>query len=220
MKEACGISIITNFGCSNNCWYCVMKKHPLFNIQHEWNYSKMDKFIKAHKKYDRISISGGGEPLNDIEKHREFWNFVKKEKEKYNLLVSVHTRSTCISPLILKKLGIDKIVLSIDNPERKQTKFILDCIAKGLKMRAVHVATKNSRKSDIESFINFCIDNKVEFSIKKLHGYDDGNMFLNLKDIIYKGKKKAIFNNIKFIEDKDYNMYYMPDNTIRDKFLY
>jgi hypothetical protein len=29
LEQGKGFSIITNFGCDKNCWYCIWKNHPM-----------------------------------------------------------------------------------------------------------------------------------------------------------------------------------------------
>jgi len=48
-------------------------------------------------------------------------------------------------------------------------------------------------------------------SLKELAMFDDGGMFEKMKSV-FEG------TGIFFIEDRDYNTYYMPNNTVTEQF--
>ena len=78
------------------------------------------------------------------------------------------------------------------------------------KLRVTHVVTGNTTDERIENYLMFQNKYNIQFTIKELFGHDD------------KGRYKAIrkkYPDIYHLDTGDYNIYYMPNNSIKDKFL-
>lgn len=67
------LSIITNFGCHYTCPYCIVKNTGI-DIP-KTTVEGLDKLVENVRKYDCnwVSISGGGDPLHNLVKNREWW---------------------------------------------------------------------------------------------------------------------------------------------------
>ena len=87
------ISIITNFGCQTNCWYCIWKNHPLKNIQSEIDWEKLERFLLKYKDKGKVSVSGGGDCLYNYTLYKEsFWNKFISLCNKNNIKIDIHSR--------------------------------------------------------------------------------------------------------------------------------
>ena len=79
------ISIITNFGCRANCWYCIWKGHKLENVRPETDWNKLEQFLEEYKYKGKVSLSGGGDCLYKYEENKEWWNHFLKIVNNKNL---------------------------------------------------------------------------------------------------------------------------------------
>ena len=86
----------------------------------------------------------------------------------------------------------------------------LSWLSQWTKVRVVHLVTANTSFGMIDDYINFCKEHDIQFTIKHLVGFDDCGMY----DMLLK-RHPALFH----LDDGDYNIYFMPDNTEKTKFL-
>jgi len=206
IRDNLNISIITNFGCRTNCWYCIWKEHRLKDVQLETDWDKLYKFIKANQHKGKLSVSGGGDCLFNFEKYREWWNKLFKICNELKIQVDVHSREKFYDMNFWQK--INRCVASSD--------FLKDDIEyfKWLrqysKLRITHVVTEFSTIELIKEYLDFCVKYDCQFTIKELVGYNDNG---NYK--LFKQQYPSLFA----LEAGDYNIYYMPDNSITHKFL-
>jgi len=77
-------------------------------------------------------------------------------------------------------------------------------------VRITHVVTEKTTNRMIEQFLKFQDEIKCEFTIKELVGYSDKNRYKDLK---------IDFPEIYSLDKGDYNIYYMPDNSVSNNFL-
>ena len=103
-----GFSIITNFGCTKKCSYCVWrnKPHPLKDLRTTNENTDWDRLLWYASDYDKISVSGGGDPLNEFDENKEWWNHLI---ENYRGKIDVHT--ALVLPVIA---FMDKVVIHLD----------------------------------------------------------------------------------------------------------
>ena len=202
------ISIITNWGCRRNCWYCVWEKHPLKNVCLDTDWEKLEGFLKMYQYKGKVSISGGGDSLFKFEEKKHWWNNLFKLCNKYKLKIDIHTREKLYNRSFWEK--INKCVLSCDVLSNDISFF--NYILNITKLRITKVITYETTDKNIEDFIDFCKVNKCELTFKELYGFE------------YKHNKrykeiKAKYPQCFYLDTGDYNIYYMPDNSITDKFL-
>lgn len=200
------ISIITNFGCQANCWYCIWKKHRLKDVSLETDWNKLENFLIEHKSKGKVSISGGGDSLYQYDRYIGWWIKLFEITTELNLLVDVHTREKFTHQKFWKR--INRCVFSCDKLEDDIE--YLKYIKQSTKLRITHLVTTDTTNEMIDDFLKFQTKTKCQFTIKELVGFDDNERYKEIR-------KK--YPEIFYLDEGDYNIYYMPDNTITDTFL-
>ncbi len=202
------ISVILNFGCNANCWYCVWKGHELENVCPETDWDKLGEFLIKYKDKGKVSVSGGGDCLYNWERHASWWTKFFQITRSLDMLVDVHTREKFVLKSFWKE-HINRCVFSSDILEHD--KDHLEFLSKLTKIRITHVVTANTTKKIIKDFLTFQDKIDCQFTIKELVGFDDNGMYEKIKE--------EFSSRIYSLNAGDYNIYYMPDNTIRGSFL-
>lgn len=202
------ISIITNFGCRSNCWYCIWKGHKLEKVNDETDWPKLKKFLETYKHKRKVSVSGGGDCLYKYDKHAEWWNNFFEITDELNMAVDVHSREQFRQDNFWKD-RINRCVFSSDKLENDVG--YLKYLAGLTKIRITHLVTANTTFDMIDSYLDFQKEIGCQFTVKELINYNDNGMYIKVRE-----KYPGIFN----LDAGDYNIYYMPDNVIRDKFLF
>ncbi|MFW6247375.1 MAG: hypothetical protein ACOC22_04380 [bacterium] len=207
------ISIITNFGCYNNCWYCIWKKHSLKDTPQVTNWGKLEEFFHIYKKYlkpigeiPKVSVSGGGDPLYQFTKNKDWWDKLFKLASKHKISIDIHTREILQDPGFWK--NINRCVFSSD--DLAEDKKFLDFVNEYTKLRICHVATEYSTDKKIKEYIDYKNVNNCQFTVKELSGFDDKGRY---KEICEKYK-----DEVYCLDYGDYNLYFMPNSTITRKF--
>lgn len=201
------ISIITNWGCRSNCWYCIWKNHPLKDIQLKTNWKKLEKFLEDNKEKGKVSISGGGDCLYKYDRYVGWWIKLFKITKHLNMKVDIHTREKFTHQGFWKR--INRCVFSSDKLE--DDREFLEYLTNFTNLRITHLVTSETTIDMIEDYLKFQRGYNCQFTIKQLVGFDDCGRYNEIR-------KK--FPNIYHLDIGDYNIYYMPNNTIRDKFLF
>lgn len=201
------ISIITNFGCRANCWYCIWKTHPLRDVQLETDWEKLRGFLVEYQDRGKVSVSGGGDCLYRYDQYVGWWKRLFEETSDLQMLVDVHTREKFTHQRFWRR--INRCVFSSDNLSDDEE--YLEYLARLTKLRITHVVTKNTTDKMIEEYLGFQERTGCQFTIKELVGHDDDGRYKEIR-------KK--YPEIFYLDEGDYNIYYMPDNTIREKFLF
>ena len=85
------LSIITNFGCHFTCPYCIVKNAGI-HIP-ETTTESLDFLLKAYEKgrYSGISVSGGGDPMHEYEKHTDYYDILFEICSKNHIPLELHT---------------------------------------------------------------------------------------------------------------------------------
>ncbi len=201
------ISVITNFGCRSNCWYCIWKGHRLENVKAPTNWNKLEQFLYENKHKGKVSVSGGGDCLYKYNIYVEWWEKFFEITKKLNMLVDVHTREKFRRKNFWKK-NINKCVFSSD--QLNSDKKYLEYLSELTKIRITHLVTANTTFNMIKEYLRFQQSIGCQFTIKELIGHDDNGMYKKIKE-----KHPKIYH----LDEGDYNIYYMPDNTISSCFL-
>lgn len=201
------ISVITNFGCRSNCWYCIWKGHELQYVNEPTDWNKLEQFLTENKYKGKVSVSGGGDCLYRYDVHVGWWIKFFEITNRLNMLVDVHTREKFTHQSFWRK-HINRCVFSSDNLQ--DDREYLEYLAKLTKVRITHLVTANTTYKMIDEYLDF--QNKIgcQFTIKELIGYDDNGMYKKIRE-----KYPETYH----LDKGDYNIYYMPDNTIRTSFL-
>jgi hypothetical protein len=206
MKEVKNISVITNFGCRADCWYCIWKGHSLEHVNEPTDWVKLEKFLTDNKDKGKVSVSGGGDSLYKYEKHKDWWDKFFEVTEKLGMKVDVHTREKFLDDVFWSR--INRCSFSSDN--LSQDFVFLLSLSMRTKMRITHLVTANTTFGMIEDYLEFQKFSGCQFTIKQLVGHDDGGMYQKVREK---------YPQIYCLDEGDYNIYYMPDNSIREAFL-
>ena len=114
-------------------------------------YNNLIKLVHTYKdKVDKISISGGGDPLYNYEENESFWNNMFRVTQSANVSLDVHTRVRLYNDGFWNK--VNKVALSSDNI--KQDKKYINYLRNLTKVRIVHVITKDTTKEVIDEYVN------------------------------------------------------------------
>lgn len=201
------ISIITNFGCRANCWYCIWKNHPLKHVNDQMDWNKLEDFLTFYKDKGKVSISGGGDCLYRYDIYYSWWERLFSITHKLSIKVDIHTKEKFVDTDFWNK--INKCVFS-SNILKNDIEY-LEYIANLVLLRIVHLVTEYTTNDIIEEYLLFQKKTKCQFTIKELIGFDDKGRYKQIKEK---------YPSIYYLDAGDYNIYYMPDNTIKDKFLW
>lgn len=210
------LSIITNFGCHGKCPYCIVRENGI--KVPKTTLGGLDNLTKALKETNRdiISISGGGDPLHEYEKHvdwyRKLFSIVNNYHVNcatYSIPVEMHT-SYMTDESTFPFYDCKRVVYHLNTFE--QLKHIHRTVNEIV--RVVYVVTKDFTLEQIMNIAMFVADsNEIdELSFRKLvdKGYEVTDYW---QDILRFGHKKLWW----YIEQCDYNLYY-AENKIYTKF--
>ena len=138
-----GFTIITNFGCDNNCKYCITKHHPILQNavtdKSKINWAYLEECI-SKSNAPTINLSGGGDPFYNWQNNIDFYNRVYELAQKYNKQMDIHTRILPDNLNLISKFR--KIALSIENNDFKameKLKSMLPDVEKTTKIRVINV---------------------------------------------------------------------------------
>lgn len=201
------ISVITNFGCRADCWYCIWKGHALQYVNKPTNWFKLENFLIDYQYKGKVSVSGGGDCLYKFDEHKDWWCNFFDITNNLKMLVDVHTREKFIGPYFWLDY-VHKCVFSCDC--LAEDKIFLEYLSLLTKVRITHLVTANTTFKMIEEFLAFQERICCQFTIKELVGFDDAGMYKKIREK---------YPDIYHLDEGDYNIYYMPDNSIRTSFL-
>lgn len=201
-----GASIITNFGCDIDCSYCIWKNHHLNNHHTTIRSTDWDKLSNFIQPYDKISVSGGGDPFYNYSENIIWFD---KLFSIYSGKIDVHT-AKFIHPYDLRRFN--KIVVHFNFDRFIKTKEHFRDILNP--KRAVFVITQDLSKNKIDKIIKETHDISCQLSFRELYNST------NTEDIqLYIQKLEPIYNYIKLVKQDNYNKYFMPDNSICSEFI-
>ena len=200
------ISVITNFGCRANCWYCIWKGHELENVNQPTDWVKLTQFLSNNKNKGKVSVSGGGDSLYKFDTYNTWWEKFLTITNFLNMIVDVHTREKLKKDSFWNK--INKCVFSSDKIQEDME--YLKYLSALTKIRITHLVTANTTFDLIDKYLEFQNKINCQFTIKELINYSDNGMYKKIRE-----KYPNIFN----LDAGDYNIYYMPDNSVRTTFL-
>lgn len=221
------ISVITNFGCKQNCKYCIWKTYNLNKIYQENLEDKQLQVLKTYLENNynsfKFTISGGGDPLNNIDDHEKFYNNIFNLCYKFNKKVDIHTSynypsiQMFLNKYFFKNNYINRIILhrNMNNSNLIDLKNIYNIHNK---LRIVYVITSDISISFLK-FIERIIQNKYP-DIQLSYREYVGNKFTPSKELTNFCKSiDQRYQNGKYIYQKDYNMYIMPNGNVTETFL-
>lgn len=214
MAEDKYLSIITNFGCHYNCPYCIVKNN---NIDVPKTTVKGLAHLKDAVDFEFaniISVSGGGDPLYEYEKHKKYYKRLFK---------------ICKDIVVCGQKGIrlemhTSYIGGVDFPFEKCHRVVYHCNAfeqlRYLKrhcneiVRAVFVVTKDFTPEKIDAIAEFVENSDIidELSFRQMVD-KDYRVTDYCQEYLRAGHKKKWW----YIEQCDYNSYYV-NGTIYYRF--
>ena len=208
------MSIITNFGCHYECPYCIVKENNL-HIP-ETTLAGLDNLVESFKENDCniISISGGGDPLYEYEKHIDWYRKlfgiaytcpVYFNSNKRSIPIEMHT-SYMTDETSFPFYDCYRVVYHANNLEQ------LTHIHKiGNEItRVVFVVTEAYSLADIMNIALYVENNSKidELSFRQLVDGEYKEQHY-LEDYLRMGHKKLWW----YIEQNDYNLYYAENRV-------
>lgn len=194
------ISIITNFGCHYKCPYCIVKNNnlqiPKTTIK---GLDNLEKEIISNR-CNWVSLSGGGDPLWNIDEHKDWYRKFFEITDKNKVCTELHTSMINVETEFNEKF--DRIVYHLHDFEQlKSIKKHYDSQI----VRVVFVVTDKFTKELIDKIAEYCDKSNIidELSFRQMV---DGNYneTYYCADYLKEGHKKLWW----YIEQKDYNLYY------------
>lgn len=204
-------SIITDFGCPFSCSFCVTKSQRT-KKSFSFNESIFEKLIPLTKETERISISGGGEPL--FLHNKEIEDFYKELflfREKTGIPIHVHTNLN--KPIEIAYL-FDKVTISL-NQENYKDKFQnwedishkrFVYVSDGLDSIFVQKLCEEKESEEKRT------GKEIQLTIKQLESEDE-SCFDEVKIISEK------YKGVMFLPTGDYNTYfYLNEEKVYNTF--
>lgn len=208
MIKTDNISIITNFGCALDCWYCIWKNHPLHTLKQTMattDWDKLHQFLFENKSKLKVSISGGGDPLYQYVSNKTWWEKLIHCCNSLGMLIDVHTREKLKDDLFWKTIHR----CSFSSDQLKDDIEHLFYLCQVTQVRITHVVTAKTTDSLIQDYINFCMINDCQLTLKELALYNDHQKYIKLK---------RLYPDLFYLDSADYNNYFMPDNKVYSVF--
>ncbi|QDA74619.1 hypothetical protein EOT00_06560 [Listeria seeligeri] len=194
-------SVLTNFGCHWTCPYCIVKNNNIGiaeTNEHEVN-KTIDSLI-AESKLSFLSLSGGGDPLFQVDINRLNWyqslsEMVHESGGEYEL----HT-SYKYSLLNRHPVEFDRIVYHC---QRKEDIKFIKRVKKEI-ARVVFVVQEHMDEKYIHDIVSLVHDSNVVTELSFRQCIDDNYQITkHLHDFLKSGHKQDWW----YIEQDDYNNY-------------
>jgi len=189
-----------------------MKAHKLEHVRttlQSTDWHKLQGLIAGEK---RISVSGGGDPLFQLDANMGWWNKFFEIVQKTGVVVDLHTAK--LAPVDFGKKFAKYVwhVKDITKPIASEYKQLIDY---GIPVRMTVVAEAKYTEHDYLIFAKQVVMMGFQCSFRELVTRE--GTFPYNQDIL---KFLESEQGWKFVRQADYNYYFMPDNTVTDKFIY
>lgn len=223
LRDGNGFSIITNFGCDMNCWFCIWKKHPMCKLQEPTDFEKLKQALTMVSLYEdtygervKVSISGGGDPLFGFPKTADWYEELFKLTKLYGLFVSLHTAkwTTAYNDWILEKL--DEVVVHFTYKRFLEWPLLLEEFSKKIPLRMAFVLTSEWSESMMRQVVARAQGLDCKISFRELWAIEDEVRPEALK---YAQRVQEEYSQARYVKQDDYNLYFMPDNNIHETFM-
>lgn len=166
---------------------------------------KLANFLNA---YEKISLSGGGDPFCNYDQNIKWHDTLISI---YPKKIDVHT-ALILPDRVLK--NYNKVVLHMSYDRFKDLEFRkqIECIANPL--RLVFVVTEDITTDRVQEIAQYSREIKCQLSFRELYFPNISNY--KTENILKSEQLIRIIQDeqARFVEQKDYNIYYMPDNNV------
>ena len=198
------LSILTNFGCHFTCPYCIVKKTGI-DIPKTTVHS-LDGLEEVIRKTNatRVSVSGGGDPLFEYDKHVDFYDRLWSICTKNNVSLEMHTS------YIYSKFPYElcsRVVYHVSNRDDlfKISRYGFE------KVRVVFVVTEDFTPATVDDIFTTVqsLNTVDELSFRQMVGPDYKPRFY-----CHEYLKQYHSKRWYYIEQADYNIYYVDGKLV------
>lgn len=202
------LSIITNFGCHYSCPYCIVKNTGI-SIP-ETTVESLDNLKQSILEYNcnRLSTSGGGDPVHNYEQNKDVWDRIFSIAEELNLYLELHT-----SYISYNDFPYDKFDMVVYHLRDYKQLSLIKRYGKE-RVRAVYVVTESFTESLINNIAEYVSESNIidELSFRQMVDKDYQTTYY-CYEYLKAGHQKLWW----YIEQGDYNLYYC-DNKVSFKY--
>lgn len=201
------LSIITNFGCHYTCPYCIVRENNLHIPKTTiYGLKNVGKFMEENN-CNWISVSGGGDPLHNIDENIDWYEeLFCLNQGRYKL--ELHTSYLSNSPLICSMFN--RVVYHVRNVSDIQR---IKRYEKQI-VRIVFVVTEDFTKEKIDKIVN---EVKLNKSINELSFRQMVDSNYNTTDYCNEYLQQGHKKDWWYITQGDYNLYYC-ENQISTRY--
>jgi len=211
------LSVITDFGCSKSCPYCIYRQMMLPVLPAPKDYYERLELAVRNFPGEVFSISGGGDPLNGFESNTTFWNQILQLCQTYNRKIDIHT---AYLREVVERLQVLREVLH---------KIVVHCFPETWeedKLQVLHLQSQFSQLRinfviepqldeialDVE---RFCSEHQVPFSYRQMVGSDlqAADVALFYTDVASRSRWG------RYVKQDDYNVYFTPQGELKLRFM-
>ena len=198
------LSIITNFGCHYTCPYCIVKNNNInVPVTTVGGLNSLKQAI-IENDIDIVSISGGGDPLFEIDKHQDWWRELNTILRDLDIPLEIHT--SYINPWMVT-CNFTRIVYHLHSKDQLNKVYKSK---RGEIVRVVFVITEDMTEDDISEIADFVSHSTEidELSFRQMvkPSYE---LSYHLHDFLKAGHQK----NWWYITQCDYNLYYAENHV-------
>lgn len=203
------LSIITNFGCHHTCPYCIVKNNNLHIPKTTLDgLRELPKAIAEHKP-NWISISGGGDPLFNIENNMDWYDEMLWRATPINIKTEMHTSYIELNEKAAEVCSLmDRVVYHVRDVKdiSKVKKYDDD---QEQITRVVFVVTEDFTPEKIDKIVaevKRCGIDELSFRQMVDDKYETTHY---CEEYLKAGHKKDWY----YIEQNDYNLYYCENEV-------
>lgn len=209
------LSILTNFGCHFACSYCVYRDNkiniPFTNVD-TFGWIQLEEELKKHKG-EEVSISGGGDPLYNYDEsnNRAFYDKLFALLKKYDCKLELHT--SIFDPRFPYD-NCERVVFHFTVPNQIKMLYYTDrLVCLPSKVRVVYVVQEYYTRHLINEIVKevLACEEITELSFRQMIKAD-GTTDYTLYDYLKEGHMKDWY----YIEQQDYNEYFVQDHLERE----
>lgn len=215
-SENKGFTVITDFGCDQNCPYCITRLHPILagsktkikNI--DWG--KLEKCI-SESSAPTINLSGGGDPLFGWRKHKIFFLKMKEIADKYGKSLDIHTRILPRDPLFISFFRKFAVSIEYTKPSTlRSLKTWYQKYARGKTLvRAIQVIDSKITDQELLDLVRYIKDECEIFQVTLRQMFGNKAASEHYEEL--KKKFDGVWNGVMFLDDGEHHNYYFTTNN-------
>lgn len=215
--------VVTNFGCDKDCIFCKSKLHPFIGKDRissisTINWDKLSEYIKNLKSYEKIIVSGGGDPMYKCYNQDTMIFYKKLCRMSSGHMIEVHTRILPMNMEILHSIYRIVYYVDIENPDSlDELARVFSWYSANVDIRVATYITRDTKDSDIIKLVDKCKRIGIhKITIKQYFGCTDDDT----KN--YNELEKACNNvgELFWVNDDDrHNYFYLYDNSYHTTYI-